>query len=215
MRVLETVLGLCLVGNAIVAFPQDTFYDETPQHKALHHYHTGQDLMRQERFEEAIQEFKTATKLEPLMIFAYFATGRAQMALKQYGEAVQSFKGCDQAFRRLASLTISGTADPDHSLQEQVFELEASQFRAEVTSGRGRPTQEARTEMARMQNTIDDLKRLKEGLSSGPLPPPAECMLSLGSSLVHMGRLKDGEDAFKAAIQGRPKFGEAHNNLAV
>jgi tetratricopeptide (TPR) repeat protein len=216
MRFQETVLGLCLLGLATAALPQDgSLLDKTPQHQALDHYRAGQELMHHEHYEAAVQEFKTATELEPMMMFAYYAMGRAQMAMKDYGQAVQSFKGCDRAYRQLAAATITGSLDPGDNVREQIFDLQASQFKIEVTSGRGGGSPEAANQMARMQNTIDDLSRLREGLSSGGIVPPAECMLSMGSSLIHLSRLPDAEQAFKSAIQGRPRFGEAHNNLAV
>jgi len=214
MRIREGVLGLFLLGTA-PAFPQDSaFTNETAQHQAFRHYKTGQDLMRQEHFHEAVAEFKTATEFEPLMIVAYLGMGRAQMALKEYGQAVIAFKGCDDAFRRLAAASVSGRADPDNALQKEIFNLEGAQAMIEARNPRGGSPQ-TQVELTKMQTTLDDLKKLGEGLTAGPLPRPAECMLSLGSSYVYLGRLKDAESALKDAAMGRSKFGEAHNNLAV
>jgi tetratricopeptide (TPR) repeat protein len=216
MRLHRVGLLAVLWGIAAPARPQDAaFANETPQHQALGHYKLGQDLMRHEQFQEAIAEFKTATDLEPLWISAYLAMGRAQMALKEYGEAVATFKSCDNAFHRLAASSISGVADPDNAIQKEMFALEGATFQIIARQGGQAGTPESRLEVTKMQNMLDDLKKLSEGLSTGPLPRPAECMLSLGSSYVHLGRYKEAEDALKAAAQGRFKFGEAHNNLAV
>ena len=55
----------------------------------------------------------------------------------------------------------------------------------------------------------------KRGLPSEQFEAPAEVSLALGSAYFRSGSLADAEREYLAALAVSPKFGEAHNNLAV
>ena len=48
-----------------------------------------------------------------------------------------------------------------------------------------------------------------------PFRPPAFVLLALGSAHFRGGDLQSAEVEWKSAIEADPKYGEAHNNLAV
>jgi len=49
----------------------------------------------------------------------------------------------------------------------------------------------------------------------GAVEPPAEFSLALGSAYLRKGSIVEAERAYREALKLRPKYGEAHNNLAV
>jgi len=58
------------------------------------------------------------------------------------------------------------------------------------------------------------LERLR-GSDHGVADPPAEFALALGSAYLRSGSVDEAEKAYREALKLRPKYGEAHNNLAV
>lgn len=60
----------------------------------------------------------------------------------------------------------------------------------------------------------DDQSPLR-GLDRGAVDPSAEFALALGSAYLRAGSIDDAERAYSEALKLRPKYGEAHNNLAV
>ena len=61
---------------------------------------------------------------------------------------------------------------------------------------------------------ITSLEQLR-GSTLGGAEPPAEFALALGSAYFRAGSTAEAEKAYREALKLRPKYGEAHNNLAV
>ena len=58
------------------------------------HYHAAWDLMRSEKYEEAISEFKDALRLNPKLNMSHYGIGRAHMALHEYDSAIAEYTAC-------------------------------------------------------------------------------------------------------------------------
>jgi outer membrane protein assembly factor BamD (BamD/ComL family) len=88
---------------AVAGFAQKSDREEEQRHRqALDHYRKGQDAMASERPEQAVQEFKAAIQLDPLMTLAH-AWARP-IALKEYAQAERDFLGCRDAYEKVANL---------------------------------------------------------------------------------------------------------------
>jgi tetratricopeptide (TPR) repeat protein len=83
---------------AVTSFAQHQSTDGLQQEKdhklALDHYEKGRDAMSSERFQEAVEEFKAAIQLDPLLTLAHYRKGQAHMALKEYAQAEHAFIAC-------------------------------------------------------------------------------------------------------------------------
>jgi tetratricopeptide (TPR) repeat protein len=162
---------------------------------AVEHYERGRDLMSNERFEEAVAEFKAAIELEPLFTLAYFRKGQAHMTLKEYAQAEQAFLGCRQTHENLASLQLPKSEDFELSREEVIEQLKSewnTQMAVRVSELRRNPPQE------RQRRAV-----------------PPELSVSLGSAYFRQGKMDLAEKEWKEATVANPKLGEAHNNLAA
>jgi tetratricopeptide (TPR) repeat protein len=209
------VLGLALLQENIRVH-------EDPQLKrrlleADQHYRLGLEAMQTERFEDAEGEFRQTVKLDPNAFLAYYSLGKTYIALQRYDDSVRAYINCRDAWERSAA---EGTQkgfdvqarreDQIRALQDRVRDLE-SQMRVAVSD----------TERRSIQQRIDNIKlgiasmEQLRGDNLGAAEPPAEFALALGSAYLRAGKVEDAEKAYREALRLRPKYGEAHNNLAV
>ena len=181
------------------------------------HYRLGVDALQTERFEEAERELRQAVKLDPNSFLAYFSLGRTYLALKQYDDSVRAYLACRKAWERsVADSTERGfdreakREDQIRLSQDRIRELESQQ-----RSARSEPErQRIRESIALIEVGIRSIERLR-GSDRGVPDPPAEFALALGSAYLRAGSVDEAEKAYREALKLRPKYGEAHNNLAV
>lgn len=195
---------------------------EDPQLKrrlqeADQHYRLGVEALQTERFEEAAQELRQAVKLDPNSFLAYYSLGKAYLSLKRYDDSVRAYLSCREAWdRSVAENAQEGFdrqmrgEDQIRELQDRVRELE-NQMRA-VTSEAGRRAIQQRIDNIKVG--IASMEQLR-GRNLGAPEPPAEFALALGSAYFRSGSTAEAEKAYREALKLRPKYGEAHNNLAV
>jgi tetratricopeptide (TPR) repeat protein len=177
----------------------------------------GDKLLGSERYEQALQAYREAIGLDPTMMMAHYGAGQAQMAMKQYREAITSFRDARDAFHARAALG-----------QDRRFQNErARQDRIQLLRDRIRQNQErvvppgSVAERARdraildYDNQIQLLQRTDETIGSPPPALPPGLSLALGSAYFRSGKLEDAEREYRAAIESQPKLGEPRNNLAV
>jgi tetratricopeptide (TPR) repeat protein len=227
VRVPLVAIGICLGGwLAAGALGADqprsvTTNRLTPeQRQALDHLRSGQKLMRAERFDAAADEFRNAVRLDPLLAMAYYGLGQAQMALKNYPEAVRAYLSCREAFGKLELADAGERAAFGQAREDQIRDLKDSirQLEMEMRGLQANSSSATRlgSRIQTLQLQVDSLERLRgaelEGAGAGI---PAEVLLALGSAHFRSSRPDDAEREYKAAIAARPKFGEAHTNLAV
>lgn len=209
------ILGLVLLQEP-VRLPEDPQAKQRLQ-EADRHYRAGVEALQSERFEEAAEELRSAVKLDPNAFLAYFSLGRAYIALKRYEDSVRAYVSCRQAWdRSVADNTqqnlerASRREDQIRDLQDRIRELEP-QLRAARSDGE---RQQIQSRMDNIRVGISSLERLR-GNERGGTEPPAEFALALGSAHLRAGSIEEAEQAYREALRLRPKYGEAHNNLAV
>jgi tetratricopeptide (TPR) repeat protein len=209
MRRLAFVLAVAVVLGTAVSTAQVA--DENQQREALKHYRAGEQLMYAESWDAAAQEFRQAIQLNPLMTIAHYGLGQVYMETKRYPEAIRAFTEARAAATRLATLAGSERAAAERMRDDQRRALQ--QALDQVRSGQAKVADPIR-EGLRLESRIHDLESTRHR-DIDPLQAPPEISLSLGSAYFHTGALADAEREYRAAIQARPAFGEAHNNLAV
>lgn len=185
--------------------------------EADQHYRLGVSALQTERFEEAEQELRQAVKLDPNAFLAYFSLGKTYILLKRYDDSVRAYVSCRQAWdRAVAENTQEGfdrqtrREDQIRELQDRIRELENMQ-RTATSDAERRQLQER---IDNIKVGISSMEQLR-GHNLGAVDPPAEFALALGSAYFRAGSTAEAEKAYREALKIRPKYGEAHNNLAV
>jgi tetratricopeptide (TPR) repeat protein len=187
---------------------------EEPKRKlALERYRAGQDLMYAESWERAETEFKAAIGLDPLLVVAHYGLGQTYMALKRYPEAVRAFSGTIEAYKDADALRMVDQAQADQRLEDQIRELREG-LRAIQSSAKLGVMGLRDNMMLKVEEQIRSLENSKRR-AAGAAEVPPEFSLALGSAHFRSGAVEDASRHYQAAIKVRPKFGEAHNNLAV
>jgi tetratricopeptide (TPR) repeat protein len=185
---------------------------EHAHREALEHYRAGQALLYAEDLAKAEQEFRAAIKLDPLLVLAHYSLGQVYMGTKQYPEAVRAFIGCRQAYLDVSTQQASSNVRTDLRHDEEIQELRDS-----VRTIRSGVLKLAQPEITilRLENRINDLENAKRRAATTAGEVPAEFSLALGSAYFRSGAPQDAQREYEAALKVNPRFGEAHNNLAV
>lgn len=217
------VLGLVLIQEPV----QPVRILEDPQSKqrlqeADQHYRLGMAALQAGRFEMAEKELRETARLDPNSFLAYFGLGKTYIALKRYDDSVRAYLSCRPAWDRSAAENTGQAFERDSRLEDRIRELQDRvrfyENEQQETQPLARASGEARprfqTEIENVQAEIRLLEQLR-GRHLGAADPPAEFSLALGSAYLRAGSIDDAERAYREALQLRPKYGEAHNNLAV
>ena len=181
--------------------------------EALRNYRAGQEFLAGEQFEKAVDVFRKAIEYDPLMALAHYGLGQSYMALKRYASAIAAFKGCREAYEKLAGLALSDTVTANQQREDEILELrDAIRFYQSTTVKTASP--DKTRYIVQLESRLRSLETVRQR-NVDPSKPPAEVSLALGSAYFRNGDLTDAEREWKVAIATNPKFGEAHNNLAA
>ncbi len=180
--------------------------DEAQQRKAMDHYQKGEDRLRDEKWEQAAEEFRRAVELHPLFVLAHYGLGQAHMALKRFPDAVQAFSASRDAYYKVAALKIA-----DRMRAAEVSQRMVDDYRS--LTGVDARGSASKAVTARL-NVLRDLEQAKR-LDDGNPEPPAEISLALAGAWFRQGNVEEAEKENRNALKGRPDYGQAHNNLAV
>jgi tetratricopeptide (TPR) repeat protein len=207
-----TTISACALAVGAAAGPQ---LSQQQQHDAQQHFRTGMKALTSEQYDQAEAEFRGAVKIDPTLDAAFYGLGQVYMATKRYAQAVQAYIEAREAFKRSAAEDALDATAADRRLQDQIQVLKDAIQVLGRTSQVNQP-QNVQAGIARLQEQINQLQsRRGRKMGSVPLPVPAGMSMALGSAYFRLDKLPDAEREYKAALEVDPKFGEAHNNLAV
>jgi tetratricopeptide (TPR) repeat protein len=184
---------------------------EAAHREALEHYRAGQGFMYAESWPEAEREFRAAIGLDPQLVLAHFSLGQTYMSMKEYPRAVIAFKGARAAFLEGAALATTDRVKSDQRRDEEIRELRDA---VRLVRSQAATLQQPENMILKLESRIKELETYKY-TDAGALNVPAEFSLALGSAYFRTGALADAQREYEQALKVRPKFGEAHNNLAV
>jgi Tfp pilus assembly protein PilF len=202
-RVPLTTLVLSAV---LAARPDAQLADQPHRAEAIRLFRVGQELLSSEQFEKAIDAFSKAVENDRMLSIAHYGIGQANMNLRRYASAAKAYKDCIEALRTLHGLQQAGNVEAEKKRDDEVHELRALRDRG--WRGLTRP------QALVAEQHLRDLETQSHNVA-GPFRPPAETLLALGSAYFRNGETGAAEANWKAAIEVNPKYGEAHNNLAV
>jgi tetratricopeptide (TPR) repeat protein len=212
MRLRTRCLFAFFVMFALTGRASAQLVDDVSHANALTHYRIGDELLRDEQFAKAAEEFQVAIKFDPLLTIAHYELGQAFMALRQYREAIRAYIGCRTAFESMAGLLTRNEVVLDQRRDDEIRELKDSI--REIQSGHIKISTGRDAMIARLEHRISDLERTTQR-GQGAYDTPAEVSLALGSAYFRSGDLTAAEREWKAAVGVNARLGEAHNNLAA
>jgi len=178
---------------------------DSASHKdAMTFFRTGQELLSAEKFDDAVVALNKSVEKDPLLSIAHYGLGQAYMNLRRFASAAKSYRDAIEALRRLHELGQSNQFEVEKQRDDEIKELKR------LTTG----TSSDSLTKVRLEQRLRDLENQRTAIG-GAFRPPAEMLLALGSALFRNGEVEGAEANWKAAVEVNPKYGEAHNNLAV
>jgi tetratricopeptide (TPR) repeat protein len=212
------MLRTILLAVALAAPLAATAQDLKGQQAAEHHTR-GQELMRAERYEQAVDEFQKAIALDPLLFMAHYSLGQSLMVLKRYVEAVLAYQGAEEAIRRMGSLGAAAREERDRANRDEINQLQSLALvlqkeaaRQDSRGGGGGGAMDSR--VVQIEERVRMLENMRFKGQEG-LRVPAELNLALGSAYFRQNKLPEAEQSYTKAVRANAKLGAAHNNLAV
>jgi tetratricopeptide (TPR) repeat protein len=184
--------------------------------RARPHYRAGEQFLRIEAWKEAAKSFQQAIAIDPRFEDAYYGLGRAQMALKQFSDAIESYTKCRELYLAEGGRRFTNQQEARRYWQDRMMEVD-DVLRQYQTGGQQQQTAQTSQRIRQLQ---EHRRLLQERLTrsqdlSIEAKVPAFVSLALGSAYFRSGKLVDAEREYKAAIEADPRAGEAHSNLAV
>jgi Tfp pilus assembly protein PilF len=207
-----TVIAQMALAASLIAAPQSPtlasagLVDATSHRDAMALFRTGQELLSAEKFDDAVTALSKSVDKDPLLSIAHYGLGQAYMNLRRFASAAKSYKDAIEALRRLHELGQSNQFEVEKQRDDEIKELK--RLLGTTSSGASPLT------AVRLEQRLRDLENQRTAIG-GAFRPPAEILLALGSALFRNGEAEAAEANWKAAIEVNPKYGEAHNNLAV
>jgi Tfp pilus assembly protein PilF len=180
---------------------------DAPSHQeALEFFRAGQELLSAEQFERAADAFSKSVAKDRLLSIAHYGLGQSYMNLRRYASAAKAYRDCIESMRALHDLQETSRFEVDRRREDEIRELKT--VLNQSTRGTPAPTRLA------FEQRLRDLEDQRRSIGV-TFHPPAEVLLALGSAYFRNGEPEGAEANWRAAIEVNPKYGEAHNNIAV
>jgi len=183
--------------------------------RATKAYRSGWESMRAEEWGKAAKHFQEAIAIDPKFTLAFYSLGRAQMGLRQFTDAIESYERCQSLYLNVAQEQFSTVMDSNRRRDELIQQYTVAIQQA--TANRA-PNQTQTQYIQQLKNDVQRLENARgRNVSAVDITPgvPFFVSLALGSAYFRTERFTDAERAYKAAIEANPSSGESHNNLAV
>lgn len=169
------------------------------------HFAAGQLAESQKVNDRALQQYKLALKRNPRHTGALFRLGALQTELKQFSDAVATWK---------RYIKVTGAAEGYSNLGYS-YELWGKRTEAEAAYKRG-IAQDPHNQACRVNYGLMLARqgRTREAVSQFEVVlSPAEVYYNLGSVYEQLGRRDDARDAYEKSIQIDPSMREARERL--
>lgn len=185
----------------------------TDRARARDYNKLGWDLMRGEKFEEAVKAFQHSAEIDPEFENAWFGLGRSHLALKQFVSATSALTRCRDIYLSQAGRQFTTQQEAQRYRNDRLIEIDEMIRQVQT----GPQNLAAQDQLRQLQNRR---REIQENIARGnnmsiDNSVPAWVSLSLGSAYFRSGKLTDAEREYKAAIASDRRAGEALNNLAV
>jgi tetratricopeptide (TPR) repeat protein len=181
---------------------------------ANEHFRAGMRALAAEQYDKAEAEFRNAVEIDPLFHAAFYGLGQVYMATRRYDVAVKAYLNSRDAFKKGIAAEQTDAVAADRRRRD---ELQAKKEYLRTLERRS--TTQSPGLASAIDRARDDVRQLEASLNrtkgDPPPPVPAGLSMALGSAYFRTRDLEGAEREYLEAVRVDPKFGEAHNNLAV
>ena len=205
------VNSICLICLAALVVPE-TQLSEREQVAASQHFRRGMESLVRDQYDVAETEFKGAVAIDPLYDAAFYGLGQVYMATKRYGEALKAYLASRDAFKAGTAADVLASAASDRRIRDQIDALkdnERNMTRLGTGPGNSQAIDQVREQIQQLES------RKSRRAAATPPPVPAGYSMAIGSAYFRLNDVANAEKEYKAALEVKPSFGEAHSNLAV
>ncbi len=204
----------CVLG-ATAALAQSEI-GEHQIHKAQHFSAKGSRALRAGNFGAALPMFQKALQAVPAFPDAHMGLGHVALKEQSYEQALRAYRDAEEGYTRLADALFRRRSEAYDEAQEQIRNLQQELGELRARQNRVGSTQEAPgLEMLRIEQAIAHLELIKRPEQGETVIVPAEVPFFIGNALMHLGRLEEAIDAWRATVRRDPGFAPVYNNLAV
>jgi Flp pilus assembly protein TadD len=218
MRIVLVALSAFVVSSSLFAQSVPVTQLNPDAQRAQQHYRLGWEAFRTESWPEAVREFRLALDIDAKFKLAYYGLGRSYMSLKQFDNAAAAYERCGSLYEAEASQKFQNMQEADMIRQSDLDQLRLAVNTLTSRSGNLPPSNAAQNQIRQLRDQMQRIQIKRDivnndiSLTSGV---PAFVSLALGSAYFRSERFPEAERAYKSAIEGDPKLGEAWNNLAA
>jgi tetratricopeptide (TPR) repeat protein len=190
---------------------QQESYDPHKLMIAKSHYEKAMKLLARDDPGGAEAQLLEAVEIFPQLAEGYLALGSLSMHRGDYTQGLERYVKAKNALLELQGIKRQQEAERQRRIQESVDLLKA---RMDDLSHSQRPQDQGKIqqEMARLEKLEQERSKSQPSMDT-PLTP--EIHFLLGTALMKLERFDAAVEELRQALSLRPKFGEAHNNLAV
>jgi tetratricopeptide (TPR) repeat protein len=151
------------------------------------HFEKGRELYASKQFDQALEEFKRASELDPSQHVIYANVAESYKNLKKYDDAIASYN------KALEVLSQNPKADPQT--------IASYHMNMGIIHGMAGKSEEASAEIKK----------------SAELNPPnaSQAYYNLGAILVNSGKSAEAVEAFKKSVEANPKNADAQYQLGI
>lgn len=199
------VIGVCSLHGSQLS--------EREQTAASQHFKRGMEALLADRYDVAETEFKAAVAIDPLYDAAFYGLGQVYMATKRYDEALKAYLASREAFKSATAAEALAGTESDRRIRDQIQTLKDNERNMIRLGGQGPGAQQTIDQIREQIQQLESRKGRRTGATPPPVPPGLS--MAIGSAYFRLHDLASAEREYKAAVEVKPAFGEAHSNLAV
>jgi tetratricopeptide (TPR) repeat protein len=190
---------------------QQESYDPHKLMIARSHYEKGMKLLARDDLEGGEAQLLEAVGVFPQLVEGYLALGNLSMQRGDFTQGLDRYTKAKNALLELQAIKHQQEAERQRRIQESIDLLKE---RMDEMSRSQRPQDQGKVQqdMVKMERLEQERTNSQPSMET-PLTP--EVHFLVGTALMKLERFDAAAEEFRQALSLRPKFGEAHNNLAV
>ncbi len=209
LRISSSVALMLSYHTALLAQVAGRSPTETPA--AIATFRSGQQAFAEGRFDLAVDHFENAIAASPRFAAAHCALGQTRMAQRRYTDAIGSLEECKSLSQSLALRRSAEEATLERERRQEIQEVQ--RHIEGIRSGEIKTGGEMM--VTKLESRLQQLEQGRQRTPTNVSGVPPGIPFALGTAYLRAGRYEAAQRELSQAVDAKPNFGEAHNNLAA